>query len=94
MANKALHSLSYSIILFQPLESMSILELTERMKELNLRLVEKNKDGAGVAANRIIEQIDALKVAASFFLSKFYMAFYFLLRVCISTDYRTKNYVL
>jgi hypothetical protein len=46
---------------------MSILELTERMKELNLRLMEKNRDGAGVAANRIIQQIDALKVVAVFF---------------------------
>ena len=60
----------YTYILFQPLESMSILELTERMKELNLRLMEKNRDGAGVAANRIIQQIDALKVFPSIFLSK------------------------
>jgi hypothetical protein len=53
---------------------MSILELTERMKELNLQLMEKNRDGAGVAANRI-EQIDALKVVTSIFLSKSYIAF-------------------
>jgi hypothetical protein len=45
---------------------MSILELTERMKELNLRLREKNRDGAGDAANRIIQQIDALKVVTVF----------------------------
>jgi hypothetical protein len=65
---------------------MSILELTERMKELNLRLMEKNRDGAGVAANRIIQQIDALKVVTSIFLSKSCLAYYFLLDVCISAD--------
>ncbi len=72
---------------------MSILELTERMKELNLRLMEKNRDGAGVAANRIIQQIDALKVAASFFLSKSCIAFSFLLDSCncISADQRSEE---
>jgi hypothetical protein len=52
--------------------------------------MEKNRDGAGVAANRIIKQIDALKVVASIFLSKSCMAFSFLLDSwnCISAGQR------
>ncbi len=70
---------------------MSILELTERMKELNLRLMEKNRDGAGVAANRIIQQIDALKVVAVFFWANLALHFIFSSMFGISADHRDEE---
>jgi len=54
----------------KPLESLSILELTERMKELNLRLMETNRDGVGISATKIINQIDALKARKRYLLGR------------------------
>jgi hypothetical protein len=73
---------------------MTILELTERMKELNLQLMEKNRDGAGVAANRIIQQIDALKVSHFFPEQIFYCILFSPRCLAYLQMNGTKNYVL
>jgi hypothetical protein len=54
-----------AVSIFQPLESLSIMELTERLKELSLRLMDmENSDSA--AAVEIIKQMDSLKASLQY----------------------------